>query len=77
MWCGVVWCGVLSMFDAGVRDTWQFTSSSMHWTRQCTAVEPSRGASRLVAEWSSLSPSQLDLTAPRQFGVRVPVHLST
>lgn len=25
-----VWCGELSMPGAGVRDTWQLTSSSMH-----------------------------------------------
>lgn len=34
-----------------------------------------RGASRLVADGAP--PPQLDLTAPRQFGVGVPVHFGT
>lgn len=70
--CGVVaaWCGVLSVFDAGVRDTWQSSSSSMHPSigQELHRGRASRGASRLDTDGAP--PPQLDLTAPHQFGAR-------
>jgi hypothetical protein len=63
---------VLSMPGAGVRDTWQFTSSSMHWIcypgTQCT-TQAQRVEARPRLDTDGAAPPQLDQTAPPRLGV--------